>query len=179
MPNQHHPLTAEQVIELLGLRPLPIEGGYFVETDRAGELPAALIADSHPGARSRATAIYYFLASGMISAMHRLPGPEIYHHYLGDPVELLLLEPDGTGRLVILGNDLRAGQRPQLKVPGGIWQGSILLPGSFGYALMGTTMSPGFDPTDHEHADQGALTAAYPAFAAAIAARSHPPDTAS
>lgn len=61
-------------------------------------------------------------------------------------------------------------------VPGGIWQGSILLPGSFGYALMGTTMSSGFDPTDYDHADQAVLTAAYPAFAAAIAARGHQAD---
>lgn len=175
----NQPLTADQVIELLGLRPLPIEGGYFVETDRAGELPAALIADSHAGPRSRATAIYYFLTPATISAMHRLPGPEIYHHYLGDPVELLLLEPDGNGRLVILGNDLRAGQRPQVMVPGGIWQGSILLPGSFGYALMGTTMSLGFDPNDHDHADQATQTAAYPEFAAAIATRSHQSEPAS
>lgn len=75
MPNQ--PLTAEQVIALLGLQPLPIEGGHFVETDRAGELQAALIADSHAGPRSRATAIYYFLTPATISALHRLPGPEI------------------------------------------------------------------------------------------------------
>src|SRR5690606_25018423 len=110
-------LTAEQVIDLLGMKPLPVEGGYFAETHRFGELPAQVIAETHPGSRSFSTAIYYLLTPDTLSAMHRLPGPEIYHHYLGDPVELLVLSPRGSGQLSILGSDLLAGQVPQVVVP--------------------------------------------------------------
>lgn len=176
MPDQ---LTAEQVIAMLDLRPLPIEGGYFVETERSGHLPAALIADSHPGPRSRHTAIYYLLTPDTMSAMHRLPGPETFHHYLGDPVAQLRLFPDGRGQMITIGPDLAAGQRPQLVVPAGVWQGSVLLPAVHGYALLGTTMSPGFHADDYEHGDDTALTAAYPEFAAAIAARTHETEPAS
>lgn len=167
-------LTANRVIEMLGMKPLPVEGGYFAETHRSGELPASIIAETHPGPRAQGTAIYYLLTPDTRSAMHRLPGPEIYHYYLGDPVELLVLAPDGGGQTVTLGGDLIAGQRPQVVVPGGSWQGSVILPGEHGFALMGTTMSPGYDVSDNEAAEQVVLTAAYPAFAAAIAARIHP-----
>lgn len=170
-------LSEDQIIELLNLRPMPVEGGYFVETARSGHLPAELIADTHAGQRSRFTAIYYLLTPATMSAMHRLPGQETFHHYLGDPVEQLQLAPDGSGRVVLIGNDLAAGQRPQLVVPGGLWQGSLVLPGECDYALMGTTMSPGFHLEDYEPGDRASLTAAYPAFAAAIAARTQVPDS--
>jgi hypothetical protein len=78
--------------------------------------------------------------------MHRLRGPELYHFYLGDPVEQLMLREDGA-EVVHLGPDLAAGQRVQHVVPGGVWQGSRLRPGGR-YALMGTTMAPGFDLAD-------------------------------
>ncbi|MDQ3695142.1 MAG: cupin domain-containing protein [Chloroflexota bacterium] len=169
-------LSADEVIALLDLRPMPVEGGYFTETERSGHLPAELIADTHAGRRSRFTAIYYLLTPATMSAMHRLPGQETFHHYMGDPVEQLQLAPDGSGRTVLIGSDLAAGQRPQLVVPGGLWQGSLVLSGDAGYALMGTTMSPGFHLDDYEHGDRARLTAAYPAFAAAIAARSQAPD---
>lgn len=172
-------LTADRVIELLGMKPLPVEGGYFAETHRFGELPAQVIAETHPGPRSFGTAIYYLLTPDTLSAMHRLPGPEIYHHYLGDPVELLVLSPDGSGQVYDLGSDLLAGQRPQVVVSGNTWQGSVLLPGDHGFALMGTTMSPGFDFADFEPGDQATLTAAYPEFEAAIAARTHQSDDSS
>lgn len=173
------PLTADRVIDILGMKPLPVEGGYFAETHRSGELPASVIADTHPGPRPFGTAIYYLLTPDTLSAMHRLPGPEIYHHYAGDPVELLVLSADGSGQVFTLGSDLLAGQRPQIVVPGGTWQGSVILPGDHGFALLGTTMSPGFDFADHEPGDQATLAAAYPAFAAQIAARIHQSDDSS
>lgn len=165
--------TAEQVIALLDLRPLPVEGGYFVETERSGHLPAELIADTHGGPRSRSTAIYYLLTPKTMSAMHRLPGQEVFHHYLGDPVEQLQLFPDGSGRLVMIGSDLAAGQRPQVVVPGGVWQGAVVCPGDYGFALLGSTMSPGFHGEDYEHGEAETLVAAYPEFAGAIRARTY------
>src|SRR5581483_11176343 len=96
-----------------------------------------------------ATAIYYLLTPDTVSAMHRLATDEIFHFYLGDPVEMLQLRPDGSHRVAILGPDLDAGQRPQIVVPRGVWQGARLVPGGR-FALLGTTVAPGFDYADYE-----------------------------
>jgi uncharacterized protein len=159
--------TADEVIAALGLRPLPVEGGYYRETYRAAlRLPAGALGPHYADARAASTAIYYLLTPDTFSALHRLPGDEVYHFYLGDPVEVLQLGPapaDG-GRVLTLGTDLRAGQAPQAVVPGGVWQGSALASGGR-FALLGTTMAPGFEFADYEAGDRAALLATYPAFA--------------
>src|SRR5882672_7708609 len=109
-----HVLDAEQLIELLGLTPLEPEGGHFLETWRSS--------DRTGNGRALGTAIYYLLTPRTCSIMHRLPGDELFHFYLGDPVEVLVLRPDGSGEVVTLGTDVAAGHRPQVLVPGGVWQ---------------------------------------------------------
>ena len=156
-------MTAEEIRRLLGLAPLPHEGGYFAETYRATDmLPAGLPGSGGNDARALATAIYYLLTPETFSALHRLPWDELFHFYMGDPVEMLQLAPDGTGRVVMLGADLAAGMRPQVLVPRGVWQGTRLQPGGR-VALLGTTMSPGFDFADLALGRREALIAAYPA----------------
>jgi predicted cupin superfamily sugar epimerase len=151
---------------LLGLQPLPIEGGYFVETHRSTiTIPPDLLPDTHTDERSIATAIYFLLTAETCSCLHRLKGPEIYHFYLGDPVEMLLLYPDGDADTPVLGPDLTTGMRPQLIVPGGVWQGARVRSGGMcGYALLGTTMAPGFVVDDFERGDRQALIDRYPAW---------------
>jgi predicted cupin superfamily sugar epimerase len=157
-------MTAAEVVALLELRPHPREGGFFAETYRAGERIAAHgLPERYGGARACGTAIYYLLTPHTISAMHRLASDEIFHFYLGDPVEMLHLAPAGSGRTVILGADLAAGQRPQAVVPRGVWQGARLVAGG-AFALLGTTVAPGFEYQDYEDGDRDALLAAYPAF---------------
>ena len=162
--------TAAELIARLDLRPLPREGGWYRETYRAsGALPPAVLGPPYAGPRSAGTAIYYLLTPDTFSALHRLPGDELFHFYLGDPVDMLQLDPQaGTGRLVTLGSDLFAGQSPQVVVPGGVWQGSVLRAGGT-FALMGTTMAPGFDFADYEAGERGQLAAAFPDFADWIA----------
>jgi len=155
-------LTADQIREILRLQPHPIEGGYFVETYRSAQsFPAGVLPVSYHGERSAATAIYYLLTPDTFSALHRLRTDEIFHFYLGDPVEMLQLTPDGAGHTIILGQDIAAGMRLQHVVPAGTWQGSRLVPGGK-FALLGTTMSPGFDPRDYESANRRELLARYP-----------------
>ena len=104
--------------------------------------------------------------------MHRLNTDEIYHFYLGDPVEMLLLHPDGSGEIFLLGNDLGSGMRPQKVVRRGVWQGSRLVPGGmYGFALIGTTMAPGFEWHGFELGDREMLLDEYQAFADEIADR--------
>ena len=157
-------LTADDVVRLLKLQPHPIEGGFFRETYRSfDELPAEVLAD-HGAGRSVGTAIYYLLTPGTVSEMHRLPGDEVFHFYLGDPVRQLQLYADGSGKEFTLGSDFTAGQMPQLVVPAGAWQGSHLLDGPYGYALLGATMAPGFDYADYETGRRGELTAKWLVF---------------
>ena len=162
-------LTAEEVRRLMKLEPLAAEGGLFREAYRsAHRLPREALSKCYPGERSLSTAIYYLLTPETFSAMHRLRGDEVYHFYLGDPVEMLKLKPDGSAEALLLGQDISGGMRLQQVVCGGTWQGSRLVPGG-SFALMGTTMAPGFDPADFELGKREELSAAYPAYAPLIA----------
>jgi predicted cupin superfamily sugar epimerase len=165
-------LTAQQIIKALGLQPHPIEGGYFRETYRAASSVACTsLPKGYPreGSRSLGTSIYYLLTSETFSEMHRLPTEEVFHLYLGGPLRMLQLFPDGSGREVVLGSDILAGQQPQLIVPPGVWQGSRLEPG-VPFALLGATVAPGFEYADYEQGGRAELAARYPSFAEAIAA---------
>jgi uncharacterized protein len=155
--------TVEALCALLGLVPHPIEGGFFAETYRSADLLGGDALPAHyRGARAAGTAIYYLLTPETFSAMHRLGSDEIFHFYLGDPVEMLQLAPDGSHRVVVIGPDLEAGQRPQVVVPRGVWQGARLRPGGR-LALLGTTVAPGFDYADYETGARAALLASYSA----------------
>ncbi len=157
-------ITAEQIISLLQLVPHPQEGGYFVETYRCQEeIPEPVLPDRYRGARSFSTAIYYLLTPHTFSLMHRLQTDEIFHFYLGDPVEMLLLGPGDSGRVFVLGTDLPKGMRPQALARRGVWQGSRLLPGGR-FALLGTTVSPGFEEADYEDGQRDLLIRSYPGF---------------
>lgn len=157
-------LTVDRIKSLLNLEPHPTEGGYYVETYRSDEqIPNDSLPERYTGARSLATAIYYLLTPETFSAMHRLQTDEIFHQYLGDPVEMLQLWPDGSGRVVTIGSALQEGMRPQVVVPKGVWQGARLCTGGR-FALLGTTVSPGFEFEDYESGRRGVLVDSYPQF---------------
>ena len=163
-------LTAKEVIELLQLEPHPCEGGFFRETYRSRlEIAASALPSEYSGGRSASTAIYYLLTPGTFSEVHRLPSDEVFHFYLGDMVEMLQLHSDGRGEMIRLGSDLAAGERPQVLAPGGTWQGSRLVPGGR-WALLGTTVAPGFEFADYTSGRRSELIAAYPDFAKLITA---------
>ncbi len=159
-------LTARAIIDALGLEPLPVEGGMFRQTFLAAEtIAAAALPERYARDKALSTAIYYLLddAPDSFSALHRLPTDEVYHFYLGDPVELLVLPPGGRGEVVRLGQDLEAGMRVQTVVAAGCWQGSRLADGRE-LSLLGATMAPGFEWQDFEAGDGGALSVQYPDF---------------
>jgi predicted cupin superfamily sugar epimerase len=157
-------MTADEIKTLLHLEPHPIEGGCFRQSYVSSyglELPR--------GQRSANTAIYYLLESGAFSEMHVLPSDEIFHFYLGDPVEMLQLYPDGRSVVFTLGTDLAAGQHVQLIVPAGVWQGTRLI-GEGKVALLGCTVTPGFDYDDYRSGSYTQLAAMYPRAAERIKA---------
>jgi uncharacterized protein len=160
--------TVSELMRILDLKPLPKEGGFFAETYRSSEnIDARGLKRGHTGSRSLCTAIFYLLTPTSFSSLHKLPGDEMFHFYAGDPVELLELLLDGTARMVMLGPDLRNGMQFQHVVPGGVWQGSRLVKGGE-YALLGTTMAPGFDYADFVKGNRQELVERYPARARVI-----------
>lgn len=157
-------ITADQIKNIFNLKPHSEEGGYFIETYRSLEsIPEEALPDRYKGFRSYATAIYYLLTPETFSLIHRLQSDEIFHFYLGDPVEMLQLFPDGSGRILILGSDILNGMKPQATVPRGVWQGARLFHGSR-FALLGTTVSPGFDYKDYESGRRDVLLKSFPEF---------------
>jgi predicted cupin superfamily sugar epimerase len=154
-------MTADEVIAALKLEPHPIEGGYFRETYRSSAYLPQSVLPWNAGPRSLSTAIYYLLTPQTVSAMHRLPTDEVFHFYLGDPVRMLQLWPDGKSQTLILGNAIDKGHLLQTVVPGGVWQGSFLL-ASGNFALLGATMAPGFDYADYQSGDRDELERVWP-----------------
>ena len=157
-------MTSQQIKELLRLEPHPVEGGFFRRTYTSPgtvKLPR--------GIRPQGTAIYYLLEAGTFSEMHVLESDEIFHFYLGDPVEMLQLYPDGRSAVLILGPDFSAGHEVQVVVPAGVWQGTRLI-GDGKLALLGCTVTPGFDFADYRNATYAELAARWPNHAELIRA---------
>jgi len=134
--------NADDIIRRLALEPHP-EGGFFRETWRDSE-------GNH--GRAHSTAIYYLLRKGEVSRWHRVDAAEVWHYYIGAPLELFLAEDLAHPRREILGPDFKAGARPQIVVPRSVWQGARSL-GPF--TLAGCTVAPGFAFSGFEMAPDG------------------------
>lgn len=149
-------MNSHQIKTLLGLQPHPIEGGSYRRT-----YTSARTVETERGTRAQSTAIYYLLERGTFSEMHVLDSDEIFHFYLGDPVEMLQLFPDGTSSVYTMGSGLAAGQCVQLLVPAGVWQGMRLI-GEGEVALLGCTVTPGFNYADYHNARYAELASRWP-----------------
>ena len=156
--------TIEELIEHLELEPLPVEGGMYRQTYVASDKISAEALPSRYGRpKALCSAIYYLLTdkADSFSALHRLPTDEVWHFYIGDPVEMLLLHPEGRSEQVVLGQDVISGHHVQFVAPAGSWMGARALEGGR-FALMGTTMAPGYDDQDYEGGEAAELERQYP-----------------
>jgi predicted cupin superfamily sugar epimerase len=131
-----------EIVRTLDLVPHP-EGGYYRETFRD---------EANAGGRAYATHIYYLLRAGEESRWHRIDASEIWHFYLGDPLELFIAEDGAPIRRIMLGSDLAGGELLHFAIPKGAWQSARPL-GAF--ALLGCTVAPGFEFSGFEFAPDG------------------------
>ncbi len=143
------------LIEAYGFEPLPVEGTLFASTYRS----SASLPDGAPVG----TAMIGMYAHEPLSRslFHRLPHDEVWHFYGGDPIRLVLLQPDGAVEEVWLGVDVRVGQRVQFVVPAGVWQAGELSPAGI-YGLFGCTMAPGFTGAGFEGGLRSELLRSHP-----------------
>ena len=108
---------AEGIRELLELEPHATCGFVrlsFTTTQSiaAGGLPAPF-ADGRPLGSA-----LYFMVTRRAVRLHRIRNDQLYHYYLGDPLEAFLLHNDGSDERIMVGPDLQSGQRVQLMIPG-------------------------------------------------------------
>jgi predicted cupin superfamily sugar epimerase/mannose-6-phosphate isomerase-like protein (cupin superfamily) len=164
--------TAAKLIEHLQMQKIPQEGAWFAGTYRSDEMLPAGAVDRYNGVpHAKGSAIYALVTREDFSALHKLQTDELWHYYDGDPLELLLLHPDGRGETVILGPDVLKGQRPQIAVRRGVWQGARpLSQGKNAYTLFGCTLAPSFEYGDFTIGYRDELQKAYPQFKEQIAA---------
>ena len=152
-------LSVDEIKDLLGLQRHPT-CGFVSESYRSRRIvPADALPAGYEGSRPLGSVLYFLVTSDARIALHRIRSDQMYHHYLGDPLEVLLL-PDGTGEVAVVGTELARGIRRQLLFPGGTFHVSRLRPGGT-HALLGTTEWPGVEPPDVELGDRDALMVAY------------------
>ena len=159
--------VVQELIKKYNLQPHP-EGGWYRETYRSAELiPAVALPGRFGGARTFSTAIYFLLEQGNFSAFHRIKSDECWHFYAGDPLEVYILQHNGTMEIIRLGNDSNKDEVFQYVVPANCWFASKPAVNS-SYCFVGCTVAPGFDFADFEMAQADLLSNEFPAHATII-----------
>jgi predicted cupin superfamily sugar epimerase len=133
-------VTAEELIERLGLEPHP-EGGHYAQTWRG----------TPRDGRDHASAIHFLLRAGERSHWHRVDADEIWSWHAGDPLQLSVADDDEVGALT-LGVDVAAGEHPHAVVPAHAWQAAESL-GE--WTLVSCFVVPGFEFDGFELAPPG------------------------
>ena len=160
----HQGMTYQDVERLLDLKPNATCGYVrvtFMSTQRIapGGLPAPFAAG-----RPMGSALYFMLTPQEPVKLHRIRNDQLYHYYLGDPIEVLLMLTDGSTQHHVVGPDLRAGQTPQLLIPGNTFHTARVI-GSRQWFLGASTEWPGVEPVDVELGNADALAMKYPGVA--------------
>jgi predicted cupin superfamily sugar epimerase len=165
-------MEANEIIEKLGLEPLPEEGGFFRQTYKDDlRIPASAL-ENHGSDRSCSTCIYYLLTPEEFSGLHCVKSAEIFHFYAGSPVEMIQIDQPGELKKIVLGNSLELEHQPQVIVPANTWQGTKLL-GQGQWALLGCTVSPGFEFSDFVSESADSLCQKFPQHAELIRQYTH------
>jgi hypothetical protein len=155
-------LSADEIRELLKLEPNQTCGFVRVTYKSALEIaPGGLPAPFADG-RPLGSALYFMMTPEEPVKLHRILNDQLYHYYLGDPIELLLLYESGKSDLVRVGPDIAGGQNVQLFIPGGTFHTARIIAGGKWF-LGGSTEWPGVVVAeDVELGDAETLTAKFP-----------------
>jgi predicted cupin superfamily sugar epimerase len=141
------PLTADEVRTLLDLEPNATCG--FVRPTFVSQRTIAPngLAPPFSDGRPLGSALYFMVAPGAPVRLHRIRNDQLYHYYMGDPIEVFLLQADGKAERVVVGPDLRNGERVQLFIPGNTFHTGRLL-GQGRWFLGASTEWPGVVPAE-------------------------------
>jgi predicted cupin superfamily sugar epimerase len=160
-------LSAAQIIELLGLK-RHSTCGFVDETFSSPiQLPASALPQGYTGTHSLGNVLTFLVTPEACVRLHRIRSDQMYHHYCGDPLEVLLLYADGRHEVKAVGSDLRAGMRPQLFIPGGTFH-TARVTRPEGWALLGTSVWVRAEAADVETGDVERLASSFPKASAVI-----------
>ncbi len=156
--------TADEIRALLALEPNATCGFVRLTYQSAlsiapGGLPAPF-ADGRP----LGSALYFMVTPTAPVRLHRIRNDQLYHYYLGDPIELFLLHAGGKSERIVVGPDLRDGQRLQQFIPGNTFHTARII-GNQRCFLGASTEWPGVIPADVEIGNLDELAGNYPAVA--------------
>lgn len=155
-------ITYKEVIETLGLTPLPEEGGYYKEVYRSEEtISKEGLPERYEGGRSFGTDIYFLIHKGEVSKFHRLKSDEIWYYHFGGPITVVEITPDGEMKKVEMGSDIERGERLKYIFKKGSWFGAYTSPDTE-FALLSCVVVPGFEFSDFEVGNRDALLKKYP-----------------
>lgn len=161
-------LDAEEICHLLALEPNATCGYVRLSYASARAIAAGGLPAPFAEGRPLGSALYFMVTPSAPVRLHRIRNDQLYHYYLGDPLEVFLLRGDGRAERVIVGPDLRHGQRVQLLIPGDTFHTARLL-GNRCF-LGASTEWPGVVPADVEIGELDLFVKAYPAIAAELVA---------
>lgn len=147
----------QELIAYFGMKPLPVEGTYFINT----YISDAKTAEGGPA--GTAGLGLYLTSPRSASTAHVLTFDEVWHFYEGDPVALYEFHSDGTARTILLGRDIAAGQVMQHTIKAGVIQAGEVAPGG-SWSLFACTMSPGFNASCFRGVNQSELHGRYPGY---------------
>jgi predicted cupin superfamily sugar epimerase len=138
--------SASEIISALQMQPIEGEGAYWAPGDRIATMNCimALVVNSPEG----------------FSAMHRLQLDEGWQWLGGAPLSMLQLNPDGSGREIVLDEN-----HPQVIVPTDVWQGAST---DGEWTLISCWCSPAFEVELFELGARESLLEKYPSFASRI-----------
>jgi uncharacterized protein len=160
----------EKIIKKFDMTPLEDEGGYFTETYRSEEkILREHLPSRYKSSRNFSTSILYLITPENFSSLHKVSSDEMFHFYMGDQVVMLNLFEDGKGQIIKMGSNIFDGEQIQYLAPKNTWQGAKLVKGGK-FALLGTTVSPGFEFEDFIQAKpyKNEILNNYPGFASLI-----------
>lgn len=160
-------LSAEAIASLLGLQPNATCGSVRVTYTNSCMVPAGALPPPFAGERPLGSALYFLVQPHAPVHPHRIRNDQLYHYYLGEPLEVFMLHDGGKTERVVVGPDLANGQQVQLFIPGHTFHTARVLDAG-GWFLGGSTEWPGVVPADVEIGDPDALAASHPDAAAAI-----------
>jgi hypothetical protein len=150
---------AKYYIQKLQLNKHP-EGGYFREIYRAGEM-ISIDAPEKILKRNVSTSIYFLLEGSQISKFHRLKSDELWHFYDGGSVKVYVIDEKGKLSEIILGKKTEDGEVFQTVIKKNNWFAAEVK-NKRSFALIGCTVSPGFDFSDFELAKREYLLDSFP-----------------
>ena len=162
-------LAADDVCKLLDLEPNATCGFVRITYVGSQSIAAGGLPSPFGDGRPVGSALYFMVTPTAPVRLHRIRNDQLYHYYLGDPLEVFLLRNDGASERVIVGPDLRGGERIQLFIPGNTFHTARVM-GRRRWFLGASTEWPGVVPADVEIGDVDELAAKYPRVAADLRA---------